>query len=47
MKLENPKNGESVYIINGDRISIITTLDFFQNYEFDYYDYSNGLIYIS
>ena len=47
MELKNPENGESVYILNGDRISIKTTLDIFKNYEFEYYDHSNGLLYIS
>jgi len=32
MKLENPKNDESQYILTGDKISIKTTLDFFENY---------------
>ena len=47
MELKNPENGESVYILNGDKISIKTTLDIFKNYEFEYYDHSNGLLYIS
>jgi len=47
IQLENPKNGESIYILNGDRISIKSTLDLFENYRFEYYDYHNGLIYIS
>ena len=47
MELKNPKNGKSVYLLNGDRISIKTTLDRFENYEFEYYDHSNGLVYIS
>ena len=47
MKLENPKNDESQYILTGDKISIKTTLDFFENYIFEYYDHPNGVLYIS
>ena len=47
MELKNHQNGESVYILSGDKISIKTTLDIFKNYEFEYYDHSNGLVYIS
>ena len=47
MEVKNPLNGESIYILNGDSISIKSTLDLFEHYKFEYYDHSNGLLYIS
>tara|TARA_Y100000996_G_scaffold410812_1_gene393811 strand:+ start:4832 stop:5476 length:645 start_codon:yes stop_codon:yes gene_type:complete len=47
MEVKNPLNEESIYILNGDRISIKSTLDLFEHYKFEYYDHSNGLLYIS
>tara|TARA_Y100001970_G_scaffold292553_1_gene434291 strand:- start:1956 stop:2624 length:669 start_codon:yes stop_codon:yes gene_type:complete len=47
MELKNPQNGVSIYILNGSKISIKSTLDLFENYKFEYYDHSNGLLYIS